>query len=46
MFFMKFLIKNYKSNILENKRKISHAHFGTMKTFLEFINTFKIEYIK
>ena len=44
--FYEIFNKNYKSNILENKRKISHAHFGTMKTFLEFINTFKIEYIK
>lgn len=44
--FYEIFNKNYKSNILENKRKISHAHFGTMKTFLEFINTFKIENIK
>ena len=44
--FYKIFSKDYKSNILENNKKISHAHFGSMKTFLEFINKFKVEEVR
>ncbi len=43
--FYQIFDKKYKENILQNRKKISHSHFGAMKTLLEFIKLFKIKNI-